>query len=32
VRLGPVEGADPVPVARVTLLPRGGLKLRVTRR
>jgi len=32
VRLGPVEGADPVPVARVTLLPRGGLTLRVTRR
>ena len=25
----PVEGAEPVPVARVTLLPRDGLPLKV---
>jgi cytochrome P450 len=29
VRFEAVEGAEPVPVARVTLIPRGGLKLRV---
>ena len=28
-RFEAVEGADPVPVARVTLIPRGGMKLRV---
>jgi cytochrome P450 len=29
-RFSPVEGHDPHPVARVTLLPRGGVSLRVT--
>ncbi|HET7198363.1 MAG TPA: cytochrome P450 [Burkholderiales bacterium] len=29
-RFAPVEGRDPHPVARVTLLPRGGVSLRVT--
>ena len=29
VRFSPVEGRDPYPVARVTLLPRGGVTLRV---
>jgi cytochrome P450 len=32
VRFSPVEGRDPYPVARVTLLPRGGVALRVTPR
>ena len=29
-RFDAVQGADPVPVARVTLIPRDGMKLRVT--
>jgi cytochrome P450 len=29
-RFDAVPGADPVPVARVTLIPRGGMRLRVT--
>jgi cytochrome P450 len=28
-RFAPVEGHEPVPVARVTLLPRGGMPLKV---
>jgi len=31
-RFEPVEGEEPVPVARVTLIPRDGMKLRVTPR
>jgi cytochrome P450 len=29
VRFSPIEGRDPYPVARVTLLPRGGVSLDV---
>ncbi len=29
-RFAPVEGREPYPIARVTLLPRGGMPLRVT--
>jgi cytochrome P450 len=29
-RFAPLEGREPVPVARVTLLPRGGMPLRVS--
>lgn len=29
VRFEPAEAADPVPVARVTLMPKGGMRLRV---
>jgi len=28
-RFAPVEGHEPLPVARVTLLPRGGMPLKV---
>ena len=31
-RFAPVEGREPVPVARVTLLPKGGMPLHVTPR
>jgi cytochrome P450 len=32
VRFEPAQGPEPVPVARVTLMPKGGMRLRVALR